>query len=678
MNSGTNSPSKELGTVLIFFALVIVSLVGIVALALDISRGLLERSQSKGLADRMALAALRSYDTSADPDLTHRFTTAKDVALEILSNNKSIVRGGASFDSAGATIESGRWWAVVPEGCMVSSCPCGSGTEAPPCFQSCTNGSCDPVSMSDTALATAMRVNLNSTESSSIKTTFANIFGDPSIKVGTSSAAGGGQIAAIAPQHIMIFFDLSRRIVYEKDLSPFKHGVPGAGQRSSFPIFVLNRYAPCPAGLGHTWTAPPFFEEGYSSIGTTQLNVWSGLTSAEKDQYRCFSVKDPMTGDFDRSILVDITRDFEPYHSMLNVARGIVDEFKATATQQDRLGLIGAPNMSFTYFGGDLDILGREILPSGPGSASMDELTQLLADGGTTSRILRASKGFVPYGHFPLLPVVDYEPGDDAMSWKPEDFRRAERMLTTLPNSGQADKSIVMVVGSPSNWGYTNGPFMAGSPPLSCGQNDGVFSYGGLDIWMELKKSQFNFVDCTVRDVSNRSNVKVHTMPVGQALGPHTVLVPSYEKPGTCMTDLEKRNRNYLDIQYGSDSDHETAMNRWGDITPPDPVYGISAYYYLASRLSKGMYRPVRPPCPSPYSAGITDLNSLCSASIPDSLWDPSSTEYYVVHNLALETAKVMDSFGRLMCDPDHLTPYQQGQALTNNSFKQRSYILVD
>ena len=274
VRSGSDSRSDS-GAIIVIFAICLVPLIALIALAIDIGRMAEASSKTKGTVGLASLAGLEAYYLApapggeTDPLKIHKFRLGEaiDRIEELLALTESSTVGHAGLplvksgqqefkEGSGAlddrqtdtsgTITPGQWFFSEPAvGCAnwknpdnstdTSACPCQGATKgwAKPCFRA---------NSSTETIVTALKIDYHTKESGGVSTaveaTFSRVLGYDSLHFGVST------IAAVAPRALAFSVDNSRSMTFGNFLQ--WDGSPGNARTAAEYVYPLrNTDPPC-------------------------------------------------------------------------------------------------------------------------------------------------------------------------------------------------------------------------------------------------------------------------------------------------------------------------------------------------------------------------------------------------------------------------------------------------
>ncbi len=639
---------SERGGVIIFVMLVILSLVFLISVAIDGSRGLIEQSQIKLVADQIALAALEGYVTEPSDIHDDKYNSAVDRAAQIGIQNQSIMRGRSFVGSVAelragtsGTITSGRWWSARPAACGVGTCPCGAAPGTiPPCFQACPNtGVCPQVTGTDSDFANAIQVKLNTTNTNPLIGFFSNSHGQATIDV--SNASGGtdlGSVAMIAPRVNLLLVDLSRRASFESD-PPFFPPLP-----------------PPPA------VPPPPPTRWGDPVPAADCGTYVGVTPPG---FTCIQVSPTSP-----PIWIELSRDPQPFGIELDAANGALRSFNDFALPGDSIGMLG--------FSDNVTALAhpeRIFTPAPKGDPGVDAMLALTltADDpvyGTVAnaRNQRVLRNFIPYNS-----SADISGALDA----------ARTLLETVAPSPGVEKVITLITqGVPdcNRIGTCSAPTDTTCYPAPA---FGVYAPG--DFVRQISQLKQIVRNCG-NELFQRGNIRIDVSLAGAAARPHTLLLRSVTA-AKCMDDLESRRRDYLNVRPMAPAVYPFTGEEplWASLGTHDPTGAPAPYtlpnlfHYSMARFTRGMWIPMRPPCP--VLVPPLNLNARCASYPrgPATMSPPENSFLRVILDAALlPPANVEDGDGRLLCDEARRTYVKQMRDAFDIAFTRRAFILTN
>lgn len=699
--------SDERGVILVLTAILIVALTVFLALAVDSSRATLESVQQKGVADQLALGALEAY-TNAPGSPEEKYEVAINRVAELGGANKSVVRNGAKFiegkasidDGQNATVTSEKRWFSAPEQCdLPGTCPCGGAPEAvTPCTQACPNGRCQPVNAQDNEFANSFTVRLQTADTAPVMNYFAGAFGGATTQpVSVSSSSTQARTGIVSPKVTTIIVDLSQRTTSES-YRPAKRDPSPTEPLDS--VYLLGTEK-CPEKIKGSsfdpWPDPNFVGLGpIANILVTEVpkengsgpisSHWRGLPPSVRGRYECMEVNTNITMpgfQKDYAMLYDPDApEPEPYRSILEATHAALLEFKKNASNLDRIQLI----VGWTYVAESLirpsDAYFSNILSKfDPKLDYYLRLTQTDDDpffSKAQAKKLRMNEIFrpntastSPAGIFTPVVLGSY-------------------YMLQLPNSKIADKSILLITqGIPECFNLTSIDCSNLSFAWSClGYPQKGNTIESILYWWGMEAALDNLTGQCISDSLEKLGIRVHVALVGRNVRPHTLLIrsPDDSNGPRCATDMEKRVRNYYDVLNDDGFTNYQSYNTLGDVLPSDidqtqfkPFTAPNFFFYRLARMSRGLWIPIRPACPS-LPPGITSFDQVCASGEvpPDYLTDPAESLSYIVKSPELISAGIQDDKGRLICDPSLNSPGAQMGAAMNQLLGKSSYVLTN
>lgn len=389
---------SECGSVLLFAALVLIAICGMIAIAVDGARLMDAHTEKKATADHVALVALERY-LSADVDPAvfptngerhaERFRQAVDSAVKVggwnyltarfgeqhIQNKNQLWKGIDAGDADRGSIKSGRWWMERPA-CNGAhpACPCDTATPLP-CFQECSDGpgACAPVNAvmsqvlpgdADPRLyANAVRVSLHTGPNDSDKMTnyFASVLGIMFSSTGATSTAANSATSAVLPKSTVILFDLSRSTTVENFL-PWEKVPPGTPYRREYsyrlntgvcpvtgPVANYAIQGPVSAAPGANPTVVGLKAALPSAAGPGSTSPWKQAwrENPEQARYQCVQAWTANGLAAQRYLVytepsVDpaVAVRPEPLYSMFDAAADVLRNIQKTASPADKVGVV--------------------------------------------------------------------------------------------------------------------------------------------------------------------------------------------------------------------------------------------------------------------------------------------------------------------------------------------------
>ncbi len=494
---------EESGAILVFLAIALLAIVGLLALAIDSGRLASSDSEQTRTAEATAMAALQAFreaSGSYDARLAVAIARAEEVAG--LSANalmgrpgESQVSGGELASNAAGEVKAGTYFFREPAETCASFNPANNDANGCPCSGSVSNAPCLRERLASDTEATGFEVTLQTRTGSPIGNFCGSVIGQKDISLSNRGRA------AMVPRNGVFAVDLSSSVCGDTHIDPNRAG-PGGGSYCAYRVLGTDPPNPSvqnpPCGVG----APPLdnpclvnglcrFQDspredidetvsGYQAApNDLQRLSWESLgdvrganptvpTVHYKDDFRCYQLDTNGDG-IDETYLIDAFRDPlagylgpEPLTSILsgiNVAAQIVDD---EAIAGDKIAVFGFDKRS--------DIPQREIGESyppasgtKPGNANLQRILDMTDVTNPSSFDLRIANHF-------------FFPRPGAHTDLPEAVMKGSAVLRDLSNFSTAQNYVAMFTDG-LNTCHHNGPspnwweFLRNTSPVSL-QND--------------------------------------------------------------------------------------------------------------------------------------------------------------------------------------------------------------
>lgn len=219
----------------------------------------------------------------------------------------------------------------------------------------------------------------------------------------------------------------------------------------------------------------------------------------------------------------------------------------------------------------------------------------------------------------------------DAASNLPEALKKTRQMLEQSSNDNYSQNFVLV---------FSDGVSTCTSS-RSCSDDESGFSASFQETKGILSK---DFLE---------KGVRVHFVLSGDYVKPHTLLAPSLDTPGSCMTEDEARTRGISLVDTRGDSSAFTNAVLYGQSA--SFFHPANAFFSLVQG-SGGHWAPLRECCRD-ASGNCSDVRSqiqaLCAESEPGSseISDPYLPEGSLIPKVIANSA-FTDDAGRLSCDP--------------------------
>ncbi len=685
----------ESGAVLplcIFFAFVLLLFGG---LAIDSIIVGSSRAQHQHTAEYVALAALRAFGNPASGQELTQLSTARARAEEIAGINVFLSKGfqqnnsysediGDSVPGATGRIQPGIWHTVPTYSAGVcqgaSPCPCDTaGNWAGPCFEGLDFS--NPADL--VRPVNAFHAELWLKDGSPIRTLFAKLTGQASWSFSSKATA------TVKPTHGVFLVDLSKSSHSETHL-PWERagaGNPPFDKATEYALHMTNKSCPADESMpcnpvapttASSCSRPPaartptdcdFFggwqagETGDGFAGaifnfdcpdlTPRVRTASFIrTRHAKLDYRCYEVgayDDGGVAATGGSYLVDAYRGPiaggaiyegpEPLTTMLATVNYAADQLKKRQVPGDLLGLIGVDQSAKINL--------RTLDLSAPATTiftEIDEISNPVIDGGTIGRLTKRNRD-----HF-------FFPRDRNGFNLIDGLAAAVEQLDAAVGSENAEAFVAVL---------TDGLVSCSTRGIeSCSETD-------ADHIKALIDASVDYINAELVP----RNIKFHLLLNGDISGVST-LVRKGNAASTadrCMTENEVRQSglSYVDFDptHGGSSPFAALVKR-----PSSAFYPYPLKLYEGVAATGGIFGPFRPPCPtasappgkSCETGGIESLlDSKCSASTAG-----------LGATIGAQPS-LIDSYGRLSCDPRCRDFRTQGRAHIDRIFERNPYVLV-
>ncbi len=469
----------------------------------------------------------------------------------------------------------------------------------------------------------AFRARLYLRDDAPINTLFARAGGGNENLTITSQAT-----ATTYPNHGVFLIDLSRSQHFETHVPYETTGGAIETPRSAESAFRLTSVScpgdhsnPCPSAGACAFDggAPSGLYNAVYNYNTPALlqdtRVGSmGAQKHYKDDYKCYTVNYTEDGGALRTenYLVDAYSGAttpsgyydgaEPLMTILygvNRALQIIEDEAITGT------LVGAIGFDRSA---KIDVRRFEL--SSPGQTDFDDLKTITDVVGQTDNTKRMR--YEDHMFFPRI---------DGYANFPQALNEAKEMLKNAPLASTSQNFVVIF-----SDGLTNCT-AAGA----CGSDEASY-LASLNESLGIVTSDYV-----------AEGIKLHFVHVGSRVRPHTMLTASFVEPDACMTESEARFNN-PPLSFVN----ETGNGNFTNVMLQKPGAGFyydPAKFYEASRVTEGLWFPLRPCCLS--GAACSDVRSAldvaCDAATPGFMGDMPNPVVVSPHT---------DAQGRLWCDP--------------------------
>ncbi len=632
---------EERGVILLITALIIFAFFMVAALALDFSQMSANVEQGTQTAKFAALTALQAYSTSSkDLSRSERLTQALAQANSVTGQNLLMTMGGkATGDTISMTqadvapgnvpiLIAGKYYSEAPE--SYCSNPCTSG-DSPPCFVP-LNGvklSCEPPG------TTSGSVQPNSFRMlgryySDLRTIFARLMGSNKYSVAVDV------ISAFTPRRGMFLVDISlstyRQTHWYTKTSPeypsyYSYYLAADNGSSntfydsgggSWPTLSPNRaqYPALPAGAPGTG-APEFqtlhYQSDYAVVysgappgaapspytGKT-ASMMQMVTDADYNSNPDYSKHHPNPVpqetpyppgvDYSASqhagtFRVDTFRNSsyggpEPFMTIFSGLNGAVDAFKERAVTGDRLGIV--------FFDHVL----------------------------TWPRVISLTSDFDYIKKFTDVSVTNDPNRGLQLVLKHGIFPHKGSMSNLLAASNEAMRQF----NENQTAGTSSVDFMVyfGDGLVNCVQNPAALCIGQPGCTAEACTEGYNHYRRAMNELRHFAlytlfprRISMNVVLVGSHVGPHTLALG--DSHGNCMTYTDARNAE-LEFTQGlnfASGDQSAWSNAYENMSAAAPFYEAVEDMYRISRITGGIFGPIRPYSNSPslYAPSCTDTN---------------------------------------------------------------------
>lgn len=622
----------DAGAVLILLAILIATLVAIVALGVDTSLFASQRAKYDRTAEHAALAALERYlKTAAEAGKTPQLALQDAVLraeelsganLEVhlssrfrADRSKSLsdleaITGGKLDNSVGGQngrIFPGRWHFTAVDAANCDSPP----TPFKPCFET----------LQDSELANAIKVELSVHDQSPLKVLFSGIM--PGVHRDFTSVA----VASLVPRRGVFLLDLSSSIVRDTHLDA---GSPGTVSEYAFYVDPTQTTSCDP-----TWTSKlhPSLQPSFSALAAgPRPNGPIDPLVHYRSEFQCFNV--PAV---DERFGIDTVVQPEPLTSVLDSIHIALEEFERRGVSADLVGVAGFDDQILAM---------RKLDMVRPSSATVPEFQEFLDATDISLPIdQRLDKFLFPrlFGGQTILSggVLTRLP---AMSDVNFALRSALQMITSSPGYEVSDNFVVLISDGLGNC-TQNAPACTG---CTAGCYFSKTNYGRSEVYTAQALSEIAGI---AQDYA-QFKTALHTMLIGDVVGPHTLVRKDGAK---CLSD-EMARRQQPPLSF-------TAVSPPGTLDPTDSSpFFLPNKMYENVRDTQGLWAPIRDCCRDALGVCQTDaqdvITTACAnATVPQFQPVPNSA---CVGVTCSAYSRWVDGNARLMCNPKGVSKRQQ------------------
>ncbi len=679
--------SFQNGAIVPIIALFIVVILIFGALAIDSTVVATSKSQQQHTTEYVALAALNAFGSASGNSL-NKLYASRDRAAEIAGINimlgdslsgyshQAVQLGpvistgqtASSTDGANGKITPGVWHFFPPIDCTnkPTPCPCNNGRWAGPCFQELDFN--DPNQTNTTP--NAFRADLRLHPDSPLRTLFAKVIGQDYIPLQSTATA------AIVPHHGVLLVDLSRSSTMETHHPYERYGRDNSTEYAfkltntvgcnSYtdhtnpctprpPPYLCrdintNTYVPYASAINWPPTICDFVGGSPPGLYTALYNYYCSLpplpprrgtltqpTRHFKDDYGCYIVSYHDENGSPRSdhYLIDKYRcqetdssssafcpnyhdGPEPLNTMLHGVNYALQLIAARQVPGDLIGAIGfdqsakIPERRFNL-----------VPPTDPSFTTLQRITDI--DNQTDSTLEERIQN-----HF-------FFPRVDASSNYPEALKEALEMLKNAPASESAENFVAIL-------------------------SDGLTfckSSGECEVSEAGFQESFNESHDLILNEYVPNKIRLHFLMKGSISSPHTLLLPSANGDGSCMSEEEARLSN-PPVEF---VDYSTISSPLADALIDSSLnfFAPNKFYELV-QATNGIWGPIRPCCGSSCPDVSSQIASACA----------KATQQGPISLLPLVRN------GRLSCDSKGKDARTQIEDYVNQVISRNPYVLVE
>lgn len=637
------SQKESRGAVLILLVISLTALLGLVALAIDVSIYFSQHSKLERTAEQAALAALEKYldilSTSTDPDpnqdaLNHALVRAEDITgLNLESHITAHIRKNPTSslsdlqhnaDGANGTFSAGTWYFDWPDS-ATPACDGGNPNPFKPCFETLPIGS--------DRRANAIKVTLHPNQASPLSHIFGRVFKSEKKEFDLPTVSA---TASLVPRRGVFLIDLSRSIV--RDTHEREGDTDGSDAEYAYYVDPDQLGACDP---DNAWK---------SSLHPADQDTFDYMLPDDRHlQFTCFDIG----GGVDESFGVDMTIPPQPLTGVLDAIHTAFDIFRERAVPSDKVGLIGF----------DDELLDQRKMPLTEAFSATNETFNNFLIATDTSEPFSSRKD---YFLFPRYYGGNFSGGGNRMPAM-TDIRlalgEARNMLHAEDFFAHADNFIVLISDGMSNCTMNPpGPYscyFSNSSPATIGLSEAYIEQSLLELSMEA-------------DELRRANIRLHVFLIGDHVAPHSLL-----RGGSngCMTDLEAQ---YHGDPPGSDPlDFVDPSGGTLDSTDDTPYFHPNRLYDYVEYVG-GLWNPIVDCCRDAGGNCLPDvspeLENACNAVADGALVTCCATAGAPCQQIC----NWVDNQGRLLCDPFNRPKTQQVIDAIERIMKNNPFILVD